>query len=61
MVDISAIKNRLLERYPRQILRVSSRGNSTASIEKAVDQAVAALDSGSKSLVIYGEPQSGKT
>jgi len=61
MVDITAIKNRLLERYPRQIMRVTSRGNSTASIEKAVDQAVAALDSGSKSLVIYGEPQSGKT
>ena len=50
-----------LARYERQLERLSQNGVSTVSIESAVTGALGSLDAGSKSLVIYGEPQSGKT
>ncbi len=49
-------------RYSRLIEWVRGKGHSTQCIEKAVFDAMKNVDGGfSKSFVIYGEPQSGKT
>jgi len=48
-------------RYRRQIERITAKNGYTENIEKAVSGAIENIDSGCKSFVIYGEPQSGKT
>ncbi len=48
-------------RYRRQIERITAKNGYTENIEKAVMGAIENIDSGCKSFVIYGEPQSGKT
>jgi hypothetical protein len=63
-IDLAKFKKKakLKNRYANQLKRLQSRGLATACIEEAVDGAVANLpDVKSASLVIYGEPQSGKT
>ena len=49
-------------RYERQIARLQKRGRHTNCIVAAVDAAMANLaDRATRSFVVYGEPQSGKT
>lgn len=48
-------------RYRRQIERITAKNGYTENIEKAVTGAIENIDSGCRSFVIYGEPQSGKT
>lgn len=50
------------DRYERQLARLRSSGLGTSAIEKTVEETVPNLSSVDQaSLVIYGEPQSGKT
>lgn len=49
------------ERYELQISRLKSAHRQTSCIQVAVDSAVDTLSGGTRSFVIYGEPQSGKT
>jgi hypothetical protein len=62
-IDLAKFKKvkGLTDRYARQLKRLKGEEIETGCIEKAVDEAVANLDSAKTSLVIYGEPQSGKT
>src|SRR5450755_4076885 len=63
-IDLEKFKKKakLKDRYAKQLKRLQDDGRATDSIELAVTAAVANLaKSGSSSLVIYGEPQSGKT
>lgn len=48
-------------RFDKQKNRLSVKEINTSSIESAVDEAIRNLTTGTKSFVIYGEPQSGKT
>jgi len=62
--DIKKFKVDILNntRYERQLNRVLKSGKHTECIEKAVNGAVKNINEGqSRSFVIYGEPQSGKT
>lgn len=62
-IDLQKFKSKakLTDRYKKQLQRLQSKID-TARIEKAVQETVTNLDSGkTSSLVIYGEPQSGKT
>src|SRR3954469_18416042 len=53
---------KLKDRYAKQLHRVKTSGAPTKCIEAAVTDAMANLATAKKSaLVIYGEPQSGKT
>jgi hypothetical protein len=64
MFDFQKIKNSIGDgkRYLKQLERISNNGKRlTKNIEIAVEGAVKNIDSGEKSFVIYGEPQSGKT
>lgn len=63
MFDIKDIKKkpRRHARYQRQIERVTSDKGYTQNIEKAVEDSIKNIQAGSRSFVIYGEPQSGKT
>jgi len=64
MFDFEKIKNlsEAKDRYEKQLLRISCGGTrSTKNIQSAINGAVENLQSGEKSFVIYGEPQSGKT
>jgi hypothetical protein len=54
-------KAKLKDRYAKQIQRLHNQGIAPACIEEAVNGATANLATGNLSLVIYGEPQSGKT
>lgn len=47
--------------YPKRISAVKTRGRETQHIENGINEAVSVLERGTKSFVIYGEPQSGKT
>jgi hypothetical protein len=63
-LDLSRFKSKakLSDRYVRQLARLSSAGIDATCIEEAVGKAVANLAvTKTSSLVIYGEPQSGKT
>ena len=63
-LDLAALKAKaqLKDRYAKQLHRLSTLGIATGSIEAAVSAAEQKLTSGSATaLVIYGEPQSGKT
>ena len=55
-------KAKLKDRYSKQLQRLQKEGIAAACIEEAVNGAVANLSTANtSSLVIYGEPQSGKT
>ena len=57
-----AEKATVTDQYKKQLIRVKNAGKQTDKIEPAVDQAIANLPNAAKgSLVIYGDPQSGKT
>lgn len=61
LVSLKA-KAELKDRYAKQLHRLKGRGIQTDCIESAVTDAVGKLsDQATTSLVIYGEPQSGKT
>jgi hypothetical protein len=49
------------ERYQTQLSRLLAAKKQSSCIEAAVSSAMGTLDSGTRSFVIYGEPQSGKT
>lgn len=62
MLERIAARATVTDQYKRQLLRVKDEGNQTNRIEAAVNQAIANLPKAAKgSLVIYGDPQSGKT
>src|ERR1035441_10951413 len=63
-IDLEKFKNKakLKDRYAKQLQRLQAKGIATDSIELAVNAAVANLaKADASSLVIYGDPQSGKT
>lgn len=63
-IDLQKFKSKakLTDRYEKQLKRLHSMPIETTCIEKAVEEAVTNLaEAGTSSLVIYGEPQSGKT
>lgn len=60
-IDAFKEKAHLSGRYQTQLLRLQNNGIPTISIEKAVMAASEKVASGNRALVIYGEPQSGKT
>jgi hypothetical protein len=63
-IDLAKFKDKakLKDRYAKQLQRLQTEGRATDSIELAVNTAVANLTkTEASSLVIYGEPQSGKT
>lgn len=47
--------------YSQRLLSLQARGRDTSLIEKGMSETIKTLESGAKSFVIYGEPQSGKT
>jgi DNA replication protein DnaC len=49
------------DRYQAQLSRIKKAKKQTSCIEAAVASAVDTLSGGTRSFVIYGEPQSGKT
>lgn len=62
--DIDAIVagSKLPKQYDKQLARIKAQGNVTTMIEEAVEGVLNNIPkSAGKSLVIYGEPQSGKT
>jgi primosomal protein N' len=64
VIDLEKFKSKakLKDRYERQLQRLMADGRATDSIELAVSATVANLGkTNASSLVIYGEPQSGKT
>jgi hypothetical protein len=62
-IDIDSLRRIAEEknRYNYQIARLQGAGKQTSCIESAVSKAAKNIESGTKSFVIYGEPQSGKT
>ncbi len=62
--DLDKIKEKakLGNRYQKQLNRLAAEGIQTACIEQAVDGVIESLPKAKKaSIVVYGEPQSGKT
>jgi|GEM_PF-345739 len=61
--NISNIKAALAthNRYTHRIAQLSALGRYVENIKQTVDEALGNLKAGSRSFVIYGEPQSGKT
>jgi hypothetical protein len=63
-IDIAKFKKKakLKDRYAKQLQRLQANDKASVFIEQAVDGAMANLEgSNARALVIYGEPQSGKT
>src|ERR1700675_4070396 len=63
-IDLEKFKgiSKLKDRYAKQLQRLKKRGVATTGIETAVDGAIAKLATPKNAaLVIFGEPQSGKT
>ncbi len=63
-IDLEKFKNtaKLKNRYEKQLQRLKSNGIDTQFVEKAVNESTTNLGiAGNASIVIYGEPQSGKT
>lgn len=60
-LDLSALRSRDRSQYATQLNRVRSTIGFLQSITDAVDRATQSIRAGCESLVIYGEPQSGKT
>jgi len=61
MVDLSELKGNTQSRYESQISRLNQVGATTKHIEETVTKVETYIKNGKQSLVIYGEPQSGKT
>jgi len=63
MFNIKDIKKKPRQhaRYQRQIERITAEKGYTQNIEKTVEDSVRNIQTGCRSFVIYGEPQSGKT
>ena len=59
LIDKSKTKNSDSYRYRIEALKAG--GKETSHIESTVHRAISNLETGEKSFVIYGEPQSGKT
>jgi hypothetical protein len=61
--DIGNLKSGLIthNRYTRRIAQLLEGNRYVDNIKETVEEAVANLKAGSRSFVIYGEPQSGKT
>ncbi len=60
--NIENFKTKTNDRYDRHIVNLKSQSKQTDSIEKAVNDAVTNINlNKTRSFVIYGEPQSGKT
>ncbi|WP_058533500.1 DEAD/DEAH box helicase family protein [Legionella saoudiensis] len=49
------------DRYKHQIDRISKTISHVANITEAIEDSIKNIESGCRSFVIYGEPQSGKT
>jgi type IV secretory pathway ATPase VirB11/archaellum biosynthesis ATPase len=47
--------------YPERIKAIQNKGWDESLIERGIADTVRVLESGAKSFVVYGEPQSGKT
>jgi hypothetical protein len=63
-IDLAKFKKKakLKDRYAKQLQRLQGNGIATVFIEQAVNDATENLvASNARALVIYGEPQSGKT
>jgi DNA replication protein DnaC len=62
-IDIDALRSVAAkrDRYEAQLARLKKASKQTSSVEAAVSSALETLASGTRSFVIYGEPQSGKT
>lgn len=62
-LDLHALKAKAkpVARYAGQLQRLKNQNIETAKIESAVDGATANISGGTLSMVVYGEPQSGKT
>jgi KaiC/GvpD/RAD55 family RecA-like ATPase len=63
-IDLAKFKDKakLTDRYARQLQRLKAKGIAPASIEEAVEGTMVNLGAAkTASLVVYGEPQSGKT
>lgn len=63
MFDLDALKKETVNnnRYERRLSKLVSNGQEVERIKVVVENAIANIDAGQKSFVIYGEPQSGKT
>ncbi|MBI2273573.1 MAG: DEAD/DEAH box helicase family protein [Bacteroidetes bacterium] len=60
--DINKFKGQKNDRYAKHLASLKKSGKETTSIEKAVSDALKNIEDGkTRSFVIYGEPQSGKT
>src|SRR6185295_206268 len=62
-VDVAALRQiaSTRNRYATQLSRLKKAGKQTTCIETAVSSACETLAARTRSFVIYGEPQSGKT
>jgi len=63
-IDLAKFKDKakLTDRYARQLQRLKAKGIAPACIEEAVEGTMVNLGAAkTASLVVYGEPQSGKT
>lgn len=49
------------ECFPARLNTLQSQGRDTANIERGMIEVISVLESGERSFVVYGEPQSGKT
>lgn len=61
MADLAKFANEGQSEYERQIARVQKKTGFTSAIEETVRKATESVENGTRSFVIYGEPQSGKT
>lgn len=63
MFNLDKLKNGIKsnDRYDRRILDLSNKNLEVENIKNVVNNAVANINEGQKSFIIYGEPQSGKT
>ena len=62
-IDIAALKAKihLKDRYDKQLSRLQAEGKTVDCIKQAVEPACGKLSHSGTSMVIYGDPQSGKT
>jgi hypothetical protein len=63
MFDLNELKKETTtnNRYERRLEKLVSEGHQVDRIKGVVENAIANINNGQKSFVIYGEPQSGKT
>ena len=61
MVNLQELEKTADSRYEKQLSRLKKNGSITKNIEDTVLQVTDHVSKGKQSLVVYGEPQSGKT